>query len=616
MTDLPSPFLPPLPQSDEGAGSPDSEWPADVNLPPLAKGEESALISASVLTSEKVKKKRPAKGSLPTDESASKEEITDSAAEPTADLAADSSRESTENAAKADSQASVSLKDMVAAVEEQPDVEAKLTVAIAFMERAMGQKDSPDFRTFYALRKICQELFRGSVAAGLRQKLWGRYSELQDEARRLKQILDEESDFAVEQIEIAVKGLEEELRDLPKLLEQAPELPLSATVKALKETFEEYVSMQKELQLLNACAARIHSLRKELMRTPMRIGQKNRFFHRLSVAGDAVFPRRKELMGLISTRFLADVETFSKDLLAKENLSEMVFFLREEVKAFQHYAKLFTLNPKAFNRVRAELGACWEKLREAEKEHRKERAKLRVVSQANMQKVEAELEEANSAFTAGTLTVDEGKQKVDGWISSMRTLELDRDAFRLLQGKVRTFREKLLDTLRSAEELRQREQKAREQERRAALLLLREQVDRLIHGAPSFTSEALAKEYTALAAQIEQSTAQRAEKLELQRRLRPIRDAITEKKAQELLALPPETREVAQQLHALLESHLQQRNEIRTQLEEYRAQQSLSGQNFAQALTLREQVQEEKERLARLDAVIEEIATKLADIAG
>lgn len=609
MTDQPSSIVPPDAQPDEAADSPSSELSIEHDLPPCIQGEDSATLIVSAL--------------LAAEEGAVKiDEISDSA-----DLADENDTSHTEDATDSDSataesvpampaKASVALTEMLAAMEEQPDVEAKLTVGIAFMERAMSQKDSPDFRTFYALRKICQDLFRGSVAAGLRQKLWGRYSELQDEARRLKQIIDEESKFAVEQIEIAVKGLEEELRDLPTLLEQAPDLNLTATVRALQETFGEYVSMQKELQLLNACAARIHSLRKELMRTPMRIGQKNRFFHRLSVAGDAVFPRRKELMGRISVQFLLDVEKFSKELLAKENLSDNVFFLREEVKAFQHYAKLFTLNPKTFNRVRAELGTCWEKLREAEKEHRKERAKLRAASQGNVKQVEEELAAAEAAFAAGTLTVDEGKKKVDDCFALMRTLELDRDSLRFLQGKLRQFREKLLDSVRSAEELRDREKKALEQERRNKLIALREQLDRLVHGASSLTAEILAKEMASMTAQIEQSTAQRAEKLELQKRLRPIRDAITEKKAQELLALPPETREVAQQLHALLESHLQQRNEIRAQLEEYRSQQSLSGQNFIQALTLREQIDEEKIRLSRLDAVIEEIAAKLADIAG
>lgn len=510
----------------------------------------------------------------------------------------------------------VSLKDMLAAIEEQPDPEAKLTVAIAFMERAMSQKQSPDFRTFYALRKICQDLFRGSIAAGLRQKLWSRYSELQDEARRLKQIVDEESNFAVEQIEIAVKGLEEQLAQFPKLLSQAPDLPFTATAKALQETFAQYVTMQKELQLLSACAARIHSLRKELMQTPMRIGQKNRFFQRLSLAGDSVFPRRKELMHLMSTQFLSDVTTFSKQLQAKENLSEMVFFLREEVKAFQHYAKLFTLSPKTFNLVRTELGACWEKLREAEKQHRKERAQIRTVSLGNVQKIETELAEAESAFAAGTLTVDAGKQKVDEWFASMRTLEFEKEALRRLQGKLRGFREKLLDTLRSAEEVRKREQKLQEQKKRAAFLALCEQFDRLNQDTSGFTSETLSKEYTALSAQVEQAKVERAEKLDLERRLRSVRDLIAEKKAQELLALPQETREVAEQLHALLESHLQQRNRIRTQIEEYRGKQSLSGHGFAEALLLREQIDEEKQRLARLDAVIEEIALKLANLSG
>src|ERR1700733_14369049 len=87
-----------------------------------------------------------------------------------------------------------------------------------------------------------------------------------------------------------------------KVKEQAVE-KIALQAKTLEEKADFYTSLQAEINILNTQAARINSLRKELIKTEMRVRKKNKFFQRLSAAGDKVFPRRKELIQDVSHQF-------------------------------------------------------------------------------------------------------------------------------------------------------------------------------------------------------------------------------------------------------------------------------------------------------------------------
>ena len=90
--------------------------------------------------------------------------------------------------------------------------EEKLKMCITFMREALAQPVSPNFKGFWDVRKICLPLFKESLAAQARAELWAEYIELTREGRRLKDLLDEETAFAVEQIDLAIGALEDEVK--------------------------------------------------------------------------------------------------------------------------------------------------------------------------------------------------------------------------------------------------------------------------------------------------------------------------------------------------------------------------------------------------------------------
>ena len=69
--------------------------------------------------------------------------------------------------------------------------------------------------------------------------------ELSTEAKRLKEILDEQSAFAIEQIELAIQALERDLEHYDTSLSQPHEEPLRLESFTLEEKQEFYNQMQK-----------------------------------------------------------------------------------------------------------------------------------------------------------------------------------------------------------------------------------------------------------------------------------------------------------------------------------------------------------------------------------
>lgn len=235
--------------------------------------------------------------------------------------------------------------------------EEKLQESIAFMRESLAQEGSPNFKGFWEVRKVCLPLFKEALPPALRVQFWAEYIELTREGRRLKNLLDEDTAFAVEQIDLAISALEEEVKGyhahLGEILEKTPDIEFSDHSETLEPRFSVYQHLQKQLNLLNLYASRINSLRKELMRTEMRIRQKNKFFQRLSFLGDQVFPTRKDLIQSISTAFVEDVTAFAHTYFSEENFDEenvrrSVFAFRAEIKALQSIAKTLTLNTHAF----------------------------------------------------------------------------------------------------------------------------------------------------------------------------------------------------------------------------------------------------------------------------
>lgn len=522
------------------------------------------------------------------------------------------SKEEEEQSKTPDKGHSEHLDALTKAFEGVSDPEAKLRLAIDFMEKSLGQSGTPHFKSFWEVRNICLQLFKENIQPTSRTALWAKYSELSKEARRLKELLDEQSAFAVEQIEIAVKALEDDIANL----DQKPdsEVALDIPCKALEQHATLYRNVQFELDLLNKQASRINAMRKELIKTEMRVRKKNQFFQRLSVAGDKVFPRRKELIKEISNTFISDIDAFIAAYFSQEQLHDSLYFLREEIKGLQGMAKLLTLNTHAFTHTRLKLSECWDKIKHLEKERKKVRAQQKVVFKESVDAVVQKIEEFNQSIQSGTLSIAEGNKKLDEVVAFMRSVELGRDELKYLRDQLSIARKPLIEMAKSEEQLRQEQEQERVRAKKQKIMDLKQEIETLFKSADSYDADGLAAARDALFNTIQDASLIKVEKQELERLLKPFRDLISDKQEQALMALSDDDRQAILQLKEVLKQRKERRQEVKEQIESLRKVSGASGLGFEQAMECNHQLNDAKERLDKINQGIREIEQKISEL--
>lgn len=498
--------------------------------------------------------------------------------------------------------------------QEQTDPDLKLQSAIDFMEEALAQGGTPHFRSFWEARRLCLPLFKENISVALRGQLWNRYSELSKEARRLKEILDEQSAFAVEQIEIAIQALESDIQQFNEQVEKAALSDDLVFPQVLREHRQFYQDLQKQLNVLNVQASRINALRKELLKTEMRVRQKNKFFQRLSAAGDSVFPNRKDLIKQISQQFVEDVNQFIKAHFGQGQSQESLYVLREEIKALQGLAKVLTLNTNSFTQTRTRLSECWDKIKVEEKERKKERAQQKVVFKQNADIVREQIQAAKEFVEKEESSLGDSQKKLEEIITLMRRTELGRDELKVLRDELSGIRKIIQDRVKAEEDIRHQQEQERSRQKKERYNSFREMAEKLVRQADSYDVEQLTTERDQLVSQLQESTLTKNEKLEIERLLKPLKDVITDKSEKALLALSEDDRHALQQLQDILRQRKERRQEIKKQLEIYRKAAGSSSLDFEKAMSFTAQINEEKERLEKANQGIVEIERKIADL--
>lgn len=491
--------------------------------------------------------------------------------------------------------------------------EEKLQHAVSRMESALAQAGNPDFRTFWDIRKVCLDLFKENPNSPLRLILWNKYTELSKEARRLKEILDEQSAFAAEQIEIAIQGIEKELTDNEQFLQEFPEPDFIIDTPIFKAKRPFYQHIQKELNLLNAQASRINALRKELIKTEMRVRQKNKFFQRLSEAGDKVFPRRKQLIKEVSDQFLNDVNQFIDDHFKASISEHSLFNLREEIKALQGFAKILTLNTFAFTTSRTSLSTCWDEIKKLEKERKKERSAQRETFKQNTEVILAKIQEFNQAFDSG-LSVTDALKQIDEITSQMRDVELGRFELKTLRDELQNSRKKIQEKQKLEEEERISRTQEKDRLKRNLITQFKTEIDSLVKSAQTKTPEEIEGERDQFLQKISEAGFAKSEKQELERLLKPLRDIVAEMRENALLVLSEDDKQAMQQLKEVLKQKQERRKEVKEQLEILRKISNSSGFDIAQSMNTNMKITEEKERLEKINSSIAEIEEKITQL--
>lgn len=501
------------------------------------------------------------------------------------------------------------LKDL----EQQKDIEAKLDFSLDFMRASIAQ-DPPNFKSFWDVRIHCLSLFKENIAPSHRAAKWAQFSDLSKEARRMKDQLDEQSDFASEQIEIAIQAIEKELDELQDTLKQESVFILPQEAYALDNHAEFYQSTQNELHQLNLFATRITSLRKELIKTEMRIRTKNKFFDRLSKAGDHVFPKRKTLIHEMSQTFMADIENFIKHHFSQNSGRESIFKLREEIKALQHSAKILTLNTQAFSQTRLSLSECWDNLKEQDKERKVEFDKRREEFKKNESEFKEMIEAASSKFESAEHSPAQTLAALEEISTQMRNKELGRDEVKTLRTLLSEVKSKVQDKQTEHERERLQQEEARIKQRRQLFQEFREKIEAFLSEAKDLATEAILEQKEELIGEIQKSSLTKSEKVDLEKLLKTLKEILREKKEIALRSLPADDRQALEQLKELLKQKQEEKQEIKDLVEFYRKQSGLSGISFEKGLEYSALVTEHKEKLEKASDDVKEVEAKIDEL--
>ena len=505
------------------------------------------------------------------------------------------------------SPAFISFKEKLASFSTH---EEKIAYGLQFMKASISQEGSPRFREFWEARREILPSFKENLNPAIRSKLWNEYVELTVEARRLKDILEEQSAFAMEQIDLAVKAIEADLLNLDTLLGQMEEISFPAKSETIGEKMGSYAKLQKELSLLNALAGRLNGLRKEIIKTDMRIRFKTKFFKRLSELGDQIFPKRKELIEQVSSDFEKDTEKFIAKHFQGDVVSGAPYYaMREEIKGLQAIAKVLTLNSAVFNRTRVSLSQCWDKIKVLEKEHKKEVFEKKQASSEQRQGIQSRIEALKERISE--LSLRDLDKEIDAITRDMRAIVLHRDDVHALRDELSKLR---------APYLLAQEQKARELEevekeklrvKKEKIAQIKEEIVSLTKEAAQLELETLLARYDELLQSIEHLEAPKMEKQQIERTLRTLKDLVADKKEHSLLNLSDDDLKTLENLRMVLQQKKQRRQEIKEQVETYRKTLGSSNLDFEKAMLYRELIDQEKERLEKANIGIEEIEEKI-----
>ncbi len=492
-----------------------------------------------------------------------------------------------------------------------PTPEEKVAHGLQFMRSSISQEGSPRFREFWEARRLVLPCFKENLNPAIRSKFWGEYVELTVEARRLKEILEEQSAFAMEQIDLAVQSIENDLANFETLLGQMGAISFPDRSETIAKRAAVYDKIQRELNLLNTLASRLNALRKEVIKTDMRIRFKTKFFKRISLLGDHIFPKRKELIEAVSAEFEKDVGYFvDRHFQGDQIVGAPYYILREEIKALQGMAKVFTLSSGVFNRTRLKLSECWDKIKVLEKEHKKELFEKKQASSEQKLAIDQKIQELK--LRAAAMPLRDLDREIDEIFKEMRNVSLHRDDVRDLRNELSALR---------APHIAAQEQKARELEEAEKELLrikkektarIKEAIVALQKEGPELELEPFASRFDEIVQNIAALEAAKIEKQQLDRLLRPIKDLLADKKEHSLINLSDDDRKTLENLTLVLQQKKARRQEIKETLEGYRKLLGGSSLDFEKAIHLRELIDQEKERLEKANAGIEEIEEKIA----
>lgn len=478
------------------------------------------------------------------------------------------------------------------------EIEDKVQLALDFMKETLSKPGGVSLKDFWNAKKMCGPLFKEQMNPIKRNHLWTEYAELGDEARRLKEIKDEQAAFSIEQVELAIEALEADLGHYDRLVEQVGEVHFPKGVDSLELDEGKYHKAQQELSLLKTLISRLDSLRKEILAIDMRISHKNKILKRLSKLGDQVFPKRKELIKEVSEAFIGDVEAFMKRRFPEEGekYDAPYYVIRNEIKTFQGLAKILTLNTQAFTKARKMLSEGWDKIKEKETERRSEMGERQEEQKKNFEELLPKVE-AFEAFCVKEENQERAKVlgESNALQEAMKEVTLGRDHVKILKDRIQKARSGALDKVQA--KVDEKKKAARKE-----IVDLKEKLEQLIENEQGISLEDLESQETKLKGAYEALSLSTGEIHWFERNFADLKSFVLDKKEKVI------GEEGLEDLYEERAAHVEV---IKGQVEEYRKEMGGSNLDFEKAMAYRELYDSAKIHLEKEMEALENLEERL-----
>lgn len=203
--------------------------------------------------------------------------------------------------------------------------EDKVEAILTFMKECLSQEGAPKFRDFWEVRDAFHPPFKECTKPRFKAEKWREFAALTVEARRLKEILDGESRFALQEIDRALDGIAKEA--------------------SLAAPSEEGVALCEVLK------ERVHGLRWELRYLRMRQRQKEPLFKKMEEMDKELRTQKNACIEKMSACFLEEVKA----------LAEVCQPTREDIQHLQQKGKALLLTHKVLYETGHLLRVLWHK---------------------------------------------------------------------------------------------------------------------------------------------------------------------------------------------------------------------------------------------------------------
>lgn len=494
---------------------------------------------------------------------------------------------------------------------ESPIKQVRLCIIV--MRQSLSKPNYPAFILFWEAKKSALEHFKAISTPTVRSALWEEYIELTKEARRLSDLLQEQNLFSLEQIHLAVQALEKDLEEEENKISSMDRItfPKEASILLDRETI--YNNNQLQLNFIHAMASRIQTIRKELISIPTSMKHKGKLLQRLSSLGDQIFPRRKKMIEEMSNLFYEDVQRFiskyfeNKNTVSKEKVPPL-YLLKEEIKAFQKMAKVFSISSECFFSTRKLLSKCFDTIKQKEKERRLGYQEKRQKTQQAFESIYQEIQNFGKWLATETFSKKIYSEKLKELIENIERVPFVHEQLKILRGELEKQKQLAEDKYFQKDSSTIVQGTAKREEIAAFLnecyATLEKAKDISIQELVDLR-EAVSKKSLTMKFNLEEEIQYELLLIELQ--------MATVVKQEEACWKIEDTSEKLQKLSDHLHITFACKEEVKLQLESLRKLNSSSGLNFQQALLCRDCIQKARDYIAKINDSIEKLEEYLLE---